>query len=57
MFPAFAKRLLKIEGHDNEGWPHFVQLKSLPKYNMIEQENFLKDHILIYFENADILFY
>ena len=39
-----------VEGHDNEGWPHFVQLKALPPYNMIEQENFLKDHILLYFE-------
>lgn len=41
----------KIEGHDNEGWPHFEQLKPLPQYNTIEQENFLKDHILLYFEN------
>lgn len=41
----------KIEGHDNEGWPHFTQLKPLPQYNMVEQENFLKDHILLYFEN------
>jgi hypothetical protein len=40
----------KIEAHDSDGWPHFVQLKPLPKYNMIEQENFLKDHILLYFE-------
>ena len=40
----------KIEGHDAEGWPHFLQLKPLPQYNMIEQENFLKDHILLYFE-------
>ncbi len=41
----------KIEGHDSEGWPHFQQLKALPQYSMIEQENFLKDHILLYFEN------
>jgi hypothetical protein len=41
----------KVEGHDEEGWPHFLQLKSLPQYNTIEQENFLKDHILLYFEN------
>ncbi|MDQ2720308.1 MAG: hypothetical protein M3Z26_11200 [Bacteroidota bacterium] len=37
--------------YDEEGWPHFIQLKALPEYNMIEQENFLKDHILLYFEN------
>ena len=41
----------KEESHDDDGWPHFVQLKPLPDYNMIEQENFLKDHILLYFEN------
>ncbi|MEO6637034.1 MAG: hypothetical protein ABIN25_02085, partial [Ginsengibacter sp.] len=41
----------KLEGTDEEGWPHYAQLKALPAYNMIEQESFLKDHILIYFEN------
>lgn len=42
-----------IEGHDNEGWPHFVQVKPLPQFNMIEQENFIKDHILLYFEDIN----
>lgn len=40
----------KIEGRDPDGWPHFKQLKPLPGYNTFEQENFLKDHILLYFE-------
>jgi hypothetical protein len=40
-----------MEGHDEEGWPHFKQLKPLPEFNMIEQENFLKDHALLYFES------
>ena len=31
-----------IEGYDDEGWPHFRQLKPLPPHNMYEQENFLK---------------
>lgn len=35
---------------DEDGWPHFTQLKELPRYGMIEQENFIKDHILLYFE-------
>jgi len=43
----------ELEGKDDDGWPHFKQLKSLPEMNMIEQENFLKDHILLYFENHD----
>ena len=44
----------KLEGFDDDGWPHFLQLKELPAFNMFEQENFLKDHILLYFENMDI---
>ncbi len=43
----------EIEKYDDDGWPHFRQLKVLPVFNMIEQENFLKDHILLYFETHD----
>lgn len=43
----------EVEKYDDDGWPHFKQLKGLPEYNMIEQENFLKDHILLYFGNID----
>jgi hypothetical protein len=39
-----------LEGYDDEGWPHFKQLKPLPGFELMEQENFLKDHILLYFE-------
>ena len=39
----------ELEGHDKDGWPHFKQLKEIPIQNIIEQENFLKDHILLYF--------
>ncbi len=42
-----------IEDYDEEHWPHFRQEKELPQFNMIEQENFLKDHILLYFEKID----
>ena len=41
----------ELEGKDIEGWPHFKQLKPMPEMNTIEQENFLKDHVLLYFEN------
>ncbi|MEX6686034.1 hypothetical protein QTN47_00930 [Danxiaibacter flavus] len=40
-----------LEGNDKDGWPHFKQLKELPNIALPEQENFLKDHILMYFEN------
>jgi len=43
----------EIEKYDDDGWPHFRQLKVLPVFNMIEQENFLKDHILLYFETHE----
>ncbi len=39
-----------LEGKDEEGWPHFKQVKEIPAYNVIDQENFLKDHVLLYFE-------
>jgi len=41
----------ELEGKDSDGWPHFKQLKPMPDMNAIEQENFLKDHVLLYFEN------
>jgi hypothetical protein len=40
----------ELEHVDEEGWPHFKQLKGLPEVSLIEQENFLKDHVLLYFE-------
>lgn len=43
----------ELEGKDNDGWPHFRQLRSMPVLGTIEQENFLKDHILLYFETHD----
>lgn len=41
------------EGKDRDGWPHFKQLKAMPDMNTFEQENFLKDHVLLYFEEHD----
>lgn len=45
----------ELEKIDEEGWPHFKQLKAMPEMSTIEQENFLKDHILLYFQNHDLL--
>jgi hypothetical protein len=42
----------ELEGVDRDGWPHYKQLKSLPVMNMMEQENFMKDHILLYFDRV-----
>lgn len=43
----------EMERVDDDGWPHFKQLKPMPDMNTFEQENFLKDHILLYFEEND----
>lgn len=39
-----------LEGYDEDNWPHFTALKPLPPMNLMEQENFLRDHVLLYFE-------
>jgi len=44
----------EFEGVDADGWPHFKQLKPMPDMNAIEQENFLKDHVLLYFETNNL---
>jgi len=38
-----------LEGKDDDGWPHFQQIKELPTLSLPEQENFIRDHILLYF--------
>src|SRR6185436_7368250 len=43
----------ELEGKDPDGWPHFKQLKPMPVMNTFEQENFLKDLVLLYFQNHD----
>ncbi len=44
-----------LEGNDPDGWPHYKQLKALPEFNLMEQENFLKDHVLLYFQNNEFI--
>jgi len=44
----------ELEKVDEDGWPHFKQLKILPVMDMREQENFMKDHILLYFEKSGL---
>ena len=45
----------ELEGVDEEGWPHFRQLKALPVMDPIEQEYFMKDHALMYFQQAGVI--
>ncbi len=44
----------KFDRFDEDGWPHFQQLKAMPDMSMREQENFIKDHVLLYFEQTGL---
>lgn len=44
----------ELEGVDADGWPHFKQLKPMPELSPFEQEAFLKDHILLYFQEQGV---
>jgi hypothetical protein len=37
-------------GRDEEGWPHFTKLESVPMVGMAEQELILKECVIKYFE-------
>lgn len=43
----------EIDGQDQDGWPHWVAKKNLPLMTLSEQEDFLKDHVLRYFEEME----
>ncbi len=43
----------ELERTDEEGWPHFKTLKQYPLMEIAAQENFLKEHILMYFESIE----
>lgn len=43
----------ELEQTDDEGWPHYRQLKAMPDMNPPEQENFLRDYVLLYFEQQE----
>jgi len=38
-----------LEGLDEEGWPHWKSVKKLPHFDLLEQEQLLKMHIIEYF--------
>jgi hypothetical protein len=45
----------EVHGADEDGWPHFKQLRAMPEMNAFQQEAFLKDHILLYFQNHELI--
>uniref|UniRef100_F4CFD9 Uncharacterized protein n=3 Tax=Sphingobacteriaceae TaxID=84566 RepID=F4CFD9_SPHS2 len=40
----------ELEGVDQDGWPHWKLIKSIPNYTLLEQELILKSLIIDYFE-------
>jgi hypothetical protein len=47
----------ELEGLDEDGWPHWKSIKPLPHFDLIEQEQLLKMHILEYFDDEVNLAY
>lgn len=40
----------ELEGLDQDGWPHWKLIKTVPNYTLMEQEMVLKSLIIEYFE-------
>ena len=38
-----------LQGRDNDGWPHFAAMETVPAKGVLEQEHLLKECILLYF--------
>lgn len=43
----------ELEGYDQDGWPHFKEAQPVPKMGLTEQERFLQEHIIAYFEEEE----
>lgn len=45
----------KLVGIDSEGWPNWENIKKLPPLSSFEQETLMRQHIIEYFEQEEIL--
>ncbi len=56
-----ACKVMSINGYfevshlDAEGWPVWKQAKAMPAMSPTEQESFLKEHIIRYFEEEKLI--
>jgi hypothetical protein len=39
----------QFDGNDNEGWPHYINIKKLPSLDERQQQNLMKQAIVDYF--------
>ncbi len=44
----------ELEGHDEDGWPHWKLVQNVPHLDILSQEELLKSHILEYFAEQGI---
>ncbi len=40
----------ELEGLDQDGWPHWKLVKTIPNYTLLEQEMVMKSLVISYFE-------
>jgi len=45
----------ELEGIDEDGWPHWKSIKKVPYIDVFQQETFLRQHIIEYFESEGLL--
>jgi hypothetical protein len=45
----------EITGKEKKGWPVFEQKKPLPRMDPKEQEQFIIEHIILYFEKENLI--
>ena len=43
----------ELEGLDQDGWPHWKLIKTIPSYTLMEQELMMKSLIVTHFEELD----
>ena len=41
-----------FDGYDKDGWPLWTLAKPLPHGDLMAQENFLKEHVILYFQSV-----
>ena len=44
-----------LKGHDDEGWPVWELKEKLPNQDLLEQEMYLRHHIIHYFEEEELI--
>ena len=44
----------ELEGLDQDGWPHWKLVKTIPNYTLLEQEMVMKSLIINYFEEEEV---